>query len=54
MSPTFVMLALLVGCYAACAALVLFAENVIRPRSTEPAEAADLSQSSTLQQVDTQ
>jgi hypothetical protein len=44
MSLTFVMLALLIGCYAVCAALVLFAENVIRPLSTD---AADLSQSNT-------
>jgi hypothetical protein len=43
MSLTFVMLALLIGCYAVCAALVLFAENVIRPRSVD---GADLPQSS--------
>jgi hypothetical protein len=42
MSLTSLMLALLVGCYAVCAALVLFAENVIRPRS---ADSADLPQS---------
>ena len=54
MSLTFVMLALLVGCYAVCAALVLFAENVIRPRSMGPAEAVDLAQSNTSQQAGTQ
>jgi hypothetical protein len=54
MSLTFLMLALLVGCYAVCAALVLFAENVSRPRSTEPAEAVDLAQSNTSQPVGTQ
>jgi hypothetical protein len=54
MSLTFLMLALLVSCYAVCAALVLFAENVIRRRSTEPADATELPQSNTLQQVDTQ
>ena len=51
MSLTFVMLALLVGCYAVCAALVLFAENVIRPLS---ADAADLPQSNTSQEIDMQ
>jgi hypothetical protein len=37
MGPTFVMLGLLTACYALCAALVLFAEHVIRPRSPEGA-----------------
>jgi hypothetical protein len=54
MSLTFLMLALLVTCYAVGGALVLFAENVIRPRSAEPAEPADLPQSNTLERVDTQ
>jgi hypothetical protein len=43
------MLALLFGCYALCAALVPFAEYVIRPRSPEPAEPADLARTDTLQ-----
>jgi hypothetical protein len=51
MSLTFLMLALLVGCYAVCAVLVLFAENVIRPRSTY---AADLPQSNASQEIDMQ
>jgi hypothetical protein len=54
MGLTFLMLALLFGCYALCAALVLFAEHVIRPRSPEPADAADLSESDTLQQIGVQ
>jgi hypothetical protein len=45
---TFAMLALLLGLYVLCAALVLFAEHVIRPRSPEPADAADLSQPDAL------
>ncbi len=48
MGLTVLMLALLVGCYVLCAALVLFAEYVIRPRSPEPADATDLPQSNTL------
>jgi hypothetical protein len=51
MGLTLVMLALLLGCYALCAALVLFAEHLIRPRSPQPAEAADLPQSDTLPQI---
>ncbi|HKM72571.1 MAG TPA: hypothetical protein VJX94_21345 [Stellaceae bacterium] len=51
MGLTFLMLALLLGCYALCAALVLFAEYVIRPRRPEPADAADLPQADTLQQA---
>ena len=54
MGLTFLMLALLFGCYALCAALILFAEHVIRPRSPQPADAADLAQSDTLQQVGVQ
>ena len=48
MGLTFVMLALLVGCYVLCGALVLFAEGVIRPRILEPAETGDLTQSDSL------
>ena len=54
MGLTLVMLALLLGCYALCAALILFAEHVIRLRSPEPTGAADLSQSDTLRQADVQ
>jgi hypothetical protein len=39
---------------AVCAVLVLFAENVIRPRSMEPAEAVDLAQSNISKQAGTQ
>jgi hypothetical protein len=51
MGLTFLMLTLLLGCYALCAALVLFAEYVIRLRGPEPADAADLPQADTLQQA---
>jgi hypothetical protein len=51
MGLTFLVLALLLGCYALCTALILFAEHVIRPRSPEPAEAADLPQADTFQQT---
>jgi hypothetical protein len=51
MGLTFVMLALLLGCYAFCAVLILFAENVIRPRNTEPVDAADLPRTDTLRQT---
>jgi len=54
MGLTLLMLALLLGFYALCAALVLFAEHLIRPRSAEPAEAADLTQSDTLPQISMQ
>jgi hypothetical protein len=43
------MAALLVGCYALCAALVLFAEQVICPRSAEPVD-ADLTRTDPLEQ----
>ena len=45
---TLVMLALLLGCYALCAALVFLAEHLIRPYRPDVAEAADLRQSETL------
>ena len=51
MGLTLVMLALLLGCYALCAALILFAEHVIRPRSPEPADAADLPHTDTSKQT---
>jgi hypothetical protein len=51
MGLTFLMLALLLGCYALCAALIFFAEHVIRPRSPEPANADDLPRSDTLPQI---
>jgi hypothetical protein len=47
MGPTFVLLGLLTACYALCAALVLFAEHVIRPRSPEGPDTAELPQSDT-------
>ena len=46
-----IMLALLVGCYALCAALVLFAEQVIRPRVPEEANPADLALADTMQET---
>jgi len=54
MGLTCAMLALLLGCYALCAVLVLFAEHVIRPRGLEPAAAAALPHADTLQQTDLQ
>jgi len=53
MGLTLLMLALLLGCYALCAALVLFAEHLIRPRSPELVEAADLPESDTVPQIGT-
>jgi len=50
MDLTLVMLALLLGCYALCAALVLFAEHVIRRRGPEPVDATDLPRTDALQQ----
>jgi hypothetical protein len=50
-SLTSMMLALLVTCYAVCGAVVLFAEHVIRPRSAENADAADLRGSNAQQQT---
>jgi len=47
----FFMLALLVGCYVLCAALVLFAEQIIRPRGVETADRADLAQPDTVQEI---
>jgi hypothetical protein len=47
MGLAFVMLGLLVACYALCAVLVLFAEHVIRPRSPEGVNALELPQSDT-------
>jgi hypothetical protein len=52
MGLTVLMLILIVGCYALCGALVAFAGHVIRPRSPEPADVADLPQADTLQQAD--
>ena len=48
MGLTLLMLALLLGCYALCAALVFLAEHLIRPYRPDVAEAADLRQSETL------
>jgi hypothetical protein len=42
MGLVLVMLMLLCGCYALCTALVLFAEDVISPRSLDPVNGADL------------
>jgi hypothetical protein len=51
MGLTFVMLALLLGCYVFCAVLILFAEHVIRPRKTEPVDASDLPPTDALRQT---
>jgi len=51
MGLTLIMLALLFGCYAMCAVLVLFAEHVIRPRKPAPVDAADLAHADTLRQA---
>jgi cell division protein FtsL len=51
MGLTFVMLALLLGCYSLCAMLVLFAAHVIRPLRAEPVDAADLPRDDALQQT---
>ena len=53
MGLTFAMLGLLVACYALCAALVLFAEQVIRPRGPKGADTAELPRSDTLPQIGT-
>jgi len=50
MGLIFIMLALLVGCYALCAALVLFAEHVISPRGPEVMNPADLPLADSLQE----
>ena len=51
MGLTLVMLALLLVCYALCALLVSFAENVIRPRCSALVDAADLPHTDTSQQT---
>jgi len=51
MGFTFLMLALLLGCYALCAALVFFAEQVIRPRGVKTADDADLPHPDTVQEI---
>jgi hypothetical protein len=49
MRLTFFMLVLLVGCYALCAALVRFAEQVIRPCGL--ADHADLPHPDTVEEI---
>jgi hypothetical protein len=51
MGLTFFMLAMLVSCYVLCAALVLFAEQVIRPRGVETADHANLPHPDTVQEI---
>ena len=51
MGLTILMLGLLLGCYALCAALVLFAVQVIRPRGVQTADHADLPHADTVQEI---
>jgi hypothetical protein len=48
---TFLMLALLIGCYGLSTLLVWFAEDVIRPRTSEPVDPGDLPPTDILQQT---